>query len=384
MSSMLRVAGAVLLSVALLPVGSDAQPVPGTCLQQDPMLVSPGTPPDPAHAGTLLCVPSAGWNGQLVVFAPGYVPPQLPLDFHQVTTRDGVSLPLLVQSLGYAFATTTYRKNGLVVLDGVDDVRRLVDKFVAKIGPPSRIHVTGLSEGGLVATLLAERFPSMFASTLAACGPIGSFRDQINYVGDFRALFDYFFPGVALPGSPVSMPLAAGYVYDAAIVPAIDAALRADRPKALELMRVARVAHNPADFETVVRAAINLLRYNVMGLPDAQAVLAGNPYGNRGRFYFGSSNDLRLNLFVKRYQAAPSALAAMTAYETDGDLSIPLVTIHTTGDDVVPFAHELLYLPKVDTTDRGLFLPVPIARYGHCNFTATEIALAFLFTANLP
>ena len=74
----------------------------------------------------------------------------------------------------------------------------------------------------------------------------------------------------------------------------------------------------------------------------------------------------------------------MGPYETDGDLSIPLVTIHTTADEVAPFAHELLYLPKVDTSARGLFLPVPIQRYGHCNFTATEIALAFLFTANLP
>ena len=64
----------------------------------------------------------------------------------------------------------------------------------------------------------------------------------------------------------------------------------------------------------------------------------------------------------------------MGPYETNGDLSIPLVTIHTTADDVAPFAHELLYLPKVDTSARGLFLPVPIQRYGHCNFTATEIA----------
>ncbi len=74
----------------------------------------------------------------------------------------------------------------------------------------------------------------------------------------------------------------------------------------------------------------------------------------------------------------------MAPYETNGDLRIPLVTLHTTADEIAPFAHELLYLPKVDRTERGAFLPIPIARYGHCNFTAQEVALSFLFTANLP
>jgi len=31
---------------------------------------------------------------------------------------------------------------------------------------------------------------------LAVCGPIGSFQQQIDYLGDARVLFDYFFPGV--------------------------------------------------------------------------------------------------------------------------------------------------------------------------------------------
>ncbi|MEZ5286912.1 MAG: hypothetical protein R2712_19320 [Vicinamibacterales bacterium] len=60
---------------------------------------------------------------------------------------------------------------------------------------PTRTHVAGVSEGGLVATLLAERAPETFSSAMAACGPIGNFRLQINYLGDFRVLFDYFFPG---------------------------------------------------------------------------------------------------------------------------------------------------------------------------------------------
>jgi pimeloyl-ACP methyl ester carboxylesterase len=377
-----RVFAGVVVLVALLVTSTPAQaqlPPPGC-----------GVPfPLPSGALALICVPET-WNGQLVVYAPGYTPPQLPLGFYQLSTPDGASLPLLVQSLGYAFATTSYRKNGLAILEGADDVRALVAAFPVATGrTPSRTHITGVSEGGLVATLLAERSPELFSSALAACAPIGSFRQQVNYVGDFRALFDYYFPGV-LPGSPVDMPAAAGLIFDVApdgVIPYKDriaAALVANPAKALELMRVARVAYDPANLATVITSAVNLLRYNVVGTIDSQLVLGGNPYGNRTRWYFGSSNDLRLNLLVRRYSAAPAALAALAGYETDGDLSIPLVTIHTTADDVAPFAHELLYLPKVDLVGRGRFVPFPVFRYGHCNFTATEVGLSLQFTVSLP
>ena len=55
--------------------------------------------------------------------------PGLPLGFYQLTTPDGLYLPLLVQSLGYAFATTSYRQNGLAILEGVADVQELVTAF---------------------------------------------------------------------------------------------------------------------------------------------------------------------------------------------------------------------------------------------------------------
>ena len=50
---------------------------------------------------------------------------------------------------------------------------------------------------------------------------------------------------------------------------------------------------------------INALWYNVFATNDAVSKLGGNPYGNRGRWYFGSSNDLRLNLLVRRFSGRP-------------------------------------------------------------------------------
>jgi hypothetical protein len=74
------------------------RPVPGLCQR--------GTLP--SGALWLICVPAAGWNGDLMVWAHGYVAFNQPLDFHH-TQFDGTSLPTEAQRLGYAFATTSYR-----------------------------------------------------------------------------------------------------------------------------------------------------------------------------------------------------------------------------------------------------------------------------------
>ena len=140
----------------------------------------------------------------------------------------------------------------------------------------------------------------------------------------------------------------------------------------------------PANPATIANTTINMLRYNVRGTNDAVEQLGGNPFGNRLRLYVGSSNDFRLNLLVQRFTASPVARAALAQYETNGNLRIPLVTLHTTADEVIPFWHELLYLPKVDLSDRGRFLPIPAFRYGHCNFTPTEVLTAFGLAVQQP
>lgn len=361
--------GVFLLGTTLVPAAARAQPAitPGPCV--------PGTLP--GGALSLICVPTAGWNGELVVFAHGYVAPGLPLDFYHLALADGTPLPVLVQSLGYAFATTSYRRNGLAILEGVDDIRELVAAF----GSPVKTHVAGVSEGGLVATLLAERWPELFRSAIAACGPIGSFRAQINHFGDFRVLFDYFFPGV-IPGSPIAIPPDVIAGWQTVYVPQILAALAAHPARALE--RVSKAAFDPANPATIGTTTVNLLWYNVFATNDAAFRLGGNPFDNRFRWYHGSSNDLRLNLSVQRFAASPAARLALRQYETTGDLSIPLVTLHTTRDEVVPFWQELLYLPKVDLSQRGRFIPIPAARYGHCNFTTGEVVTAFLLAVSQP
>ena len=351
---------------------ADAQPIPPGCT----------TDSLPSGALSLICVPP-GWNGQLVVFAHGYIEVRQPLGLYNLQLADGTSLPTVIQALGFAFATTSYRKNGLAILEGIADIRELVAAFKTRVGPPARTFIAGVSEGGAVAALLAERSPDLFTGALAACGPVGSFWGQIEYIGDFRVLFDYYFPGV-IPGSPISIPAEVIANWTTVYVPRILGAIAANPSGTLELLKVARVPFEPADPTTVARSVIGLLWYNVLGTNDAKAMLGGNPYDNRFHWYFGSSNDLRLNLRVRRVAASAAALKNLRPYETTGRLKIPLVSLHTTRDEIVPVWHELLYGLKARTSERGIFVPVPVDRYGHCNFNATEVLTAFVGLLSIP
>jgi hypothetical protein len=147
--------------------------------------------------------------------------------------------------------------------------------------------------------------------------------------------------------------------------------------RAVELLKVGRVPFNPADPGGTLGTVLSLLEYNVFGAADAVSTLGGQPFDNRFRWYFGSSNDLRLNLSVRRFAVDPRALVELGRHTTTGDLAIPMVTLHTTGDGIVPFAHELLYAVKARPSGHGAFLPLPVARVGHCNFTAGEVLVGF-------
>jgi hypothetical protein len=327
-----------------------------------------------------ICMPEPScYNGDLVIYAHGYVDAYKPVGIPegQLTLPDGTSIPSLINSIGYGFATTSYSRNGLAVVEGVRDVRNLVDVYTKDVGAPKRVFMVGPSEGGLVTAKAVEAYPTVFTGGLAACGPIGNFRAQIDYIGDFRVLFDYFFPGV-IPGKATQVPQSVIDNWDAIYVPRIKAAVAAKPAAAVELLRVGKVPiwFNPANIEDAI---LSVAWYTVFATNDAAQQLRGQPFDNIGKWYMGSSNDLRLNLLVERYAAAPQALATIqNFYETTGLLGIPLVTMHTTGDQVVPYWHEPLYRTKVQSTgSAGKHINIPVLRYGHCNFKAAEVLFGF-------
>jgi pimeloyl-ACP methyl ester carboxylesterase len=330
-----------------------------------------------------ICMPPSGYNGILVIWAHGFqdagTPVSIPED--QLCVND-FCLPDIINGLGFGFATTSYSKTGLAVLQGKADILDLVTVFASEKGPPKKVYLIGASEGGLITALMVEQHPDIFSAGVAACGPVGNFRAQIDYFGDGRATFEYFFPGL-IPGDPFNPPASLASTwpqyYEDVVKPAL---LNPDNRSLLDQwVRVAKLPYDPADYLTTVEhSARDVLRYSIVNLVDAAATLGGLPFDNRRRWYMGSDNDLKLNLMVPRATASPTALATMmTSYNTSGMLNRPLITLHTLLDQQVPYWHEPWYDLKTLLSGSLLtrHLNIPVDRYGHCNFTKGDALLSF-------
>jgi pimeloyl-ACP methyl ester carboxylesterase len=323
-----------------------------------------------------ICFPGT-WNGDLVLYAHGYVAPDQPLALPS-DQIGGQSVADIVNGLGYAFATTSYRANGLVVPEATEDLVELDATMRRLYRPdPGRSLVVGVSEGGLVTALAIEQHPDLFDGGLAACGPVGSFRNQLDYFEDFRVVFDYLFPGV-IPGSVVDVPASVTAGWESIYAPAVVIALLAHPDRARELVRITGAPVARDDLPSIAVTAVGILWYNVIGSANAQARLAGQPYDNSTRVYSGSSNDAALNAGVARFTADPAVVSSLGQFETSGVLTVPLVTLHTTGDPIVPVGHESLYAAKVSQAGASeLLTQTAIERYGHCSFEAAELLAAF-------
>ena len=336
-----------------------------------------------------ICFDPANWNRDLVVFIPGYHDPASAPTLPQDLSPTAASL--LFGRLGYGYATTSFRATGLIepdtwiggdLLELVDTAKTLLSATTGRT--PRYVYQTGGSQGGLGTVMAVERYPNVFSGGLAGCGPIGDYRRQIEYVADFRVVFDHFFGGT-IPGWPVwKQDLSAGdpgYIDPAswdASERGATAAL-ADPANADRIRQVLDVTHaptDPADPATVAGTTLGILWYSFRGTNDAIAKNGGMPFGNVGRTYTGSSDDAALNAGVQRFQPTddPARLAVL---QTSARLRRPLVTIHTTGDPIVPIWHEALYRRRLDWRSRLLNTAITVNRYGHCKFTDAELLAAF-------
>ena len=86
-----------------------------------------------------------------------------------------------------------------------------------------------------------------------------------------------------------------------------------------------------------------------------------------------------LNGGVGRFDADRAAVNYYDRnYTPSGQIGIPVVTLHTTRDPAIPFAHEAMFAAAVAAAGRSqLLVQQPIDRWGHCTFTGEEIQMAF-------
>jgi hypothetical protein len=328
----------------------------------------------------VVSMPAAGcYNGDVILFAHGYVATgSAPNAWEsQLALPDGTTLPSLVNSLGFGFAASSFSKQGLAVVEGIQDTLALEKVITNTLQiPVHKFFITGASEGGLITAKSVEENLG-YAGGLAVCGPIGSFRDQLNYFGNVRVLFDYFFPGV-LPGDAINIPPQLVSGWTSTYEPLVVKAVQSNPIATLQLLATAQIPIG-LSFSNAASSITQVLWYNVFATADAITELHGIPFDNATVVYHGSFNDARLNAQVQRVSASPIAIANLHAYETTGNLPDPLVTLHTIFDPVIPFWQETLYHSKAKAHEQKL-VQIPVLSYGHCNVTGpqAEAALAAL------
>jgi hypothetical protein len=319
---------------------------------------------------------------------------------------NGVALSGLFNQFGYGFAVVAPPQL-LSVPSREADLELLVDVVEKTLGQPTFSYVVGFSQGAIPATRLLERgTENPFSGGISACGPIGSFGiasdkqpllpgqipfTQLDYSLQYLVIVDYFFPELKLlrntPTSFVEVPRVPVSTLATWDDDAVEAVFGDpfNEGKVAQLLNVMSqlglpVAIDPTGTEPVKQTLAELLEEVTFFVNDYVSDLGGSIFDNSATEY----PDFELNAGVRRYSSTFGYAEigdAVGPYETSGLLpgDPPLVALHNFLDHRVPYEHVPLYALKSDAA--GPFIEFPtslggIPRYGHCDFTAEEAALA--------
>ena len=334
-----------------------------------------------AGAGYRIEVPDQ-WNGDLVMYAHGFRGDNPEL------TVSNPSIRAHLISRGYAWAASSYRANGYVPGIGARDTHTLVGRFKGLIGHPTHVYIMGHSMGGHVTGVSVEQWPQTYAGALPMCGVMGD-----------AELFDYFqdvyLVAETLVGNEPAIPTPEDYGSAGSV--ATRSQLGAGYPVVLN------------DTGIRFREAIE----NLTGgqRPTFDESFAVGPFG--GNFIFGqagtgagrenletvyqfdgdpalSAEEQAFNDTIVRLAADPQyrrkeglgpypgSRPRADAPPINGNIRIPVITLHTLGELFVPFHMEQIYARRVAARGNShLLVSRAIRDVLHCGFTQEEQRRAF-------
>lgn len=328
-------------------------------------------------AGYIIETPPS-WNGDLVMWAHGY------RGEGTVLTVDPPSYGLRQHLLdrGYAWAASSYDANGYDVESGVRSTRALVSRFERLVGRADRIYIGGLSMGGHVTARSIEQYPRLYDGAMPLCGVVGD-------VELFDFFLDYTFVGQALAGID-AYPIPANY--QTTVVPRIQAALGTagiglgPPTNDLGLQFRSVVVEQSGGPRPGAEVAFSYWKDFLFSLPtpDDGAPLAFNPgrvATNVGTDY---QPDTPVNIDETVRRVSPRDPKARRSHRLgpipliEGDMRVPVLTLHDLGDLFVPFSMEQYYAADAAANGRShLLVQRAIRAVGHCEFSPNEVTTAF-------
>lgn len=352
----------------------------------------------------------ANWNGTLLLYSHGYNPtPDNP-----PVNSPGPAVAEALLARGYALAGSSYSRSGWVsdtaASDGLDTLRAVT----ALIGQPRRAIALGTSFGGMVTGLLAERGARQLDGAIATCGLMGGGTDLHNYQLDGS----HALAQLLLAGEQVKLvrftDTAEAFATASRMVAALDQAQASPQGRARTALITALYQEPawvpgqpkpaPGDIEAQAAGQYQNLRailpFIVAGRADMERSAGGNPTWNKGvdygqqlaesgrfaevaQMYRRAGIDLRADLKLLTRNATvtadPAAYRWMRNSTLTGRLAMPVLTLHTTDDGLVPVQHVEEYADDVhDSRSAALLRQAYADHAGHCAFTTAELVAAVL------
>jgi pimeloyl-ACP methyl ester carboxylesterase len=408
-----RLAGIALagaLVIGGLTAGSAVASATTTCGSGE---TSTGTLGD--GATYLIQCPAVAWNGTLLLYSHGYVAPGSTSGNPATDVGDPATGAYLLAH-GFALAGSSYATEGWAIQQALPDQIGTLDVFDATYGTPTRTIAWGHSLGGIITAGLIQDYPNRFNAALPMCGVlsggVATWNTALDSEFAFQQLIDPSVqvvnitnPGANLTGAETA---AAG--------------AQATPQGRARLALIAALGDTPGWFDPASPepAATDYAAQEVNQFDWASQVTfafafalraelefraGGNVSWNTGVNYFADlaksadlkevialyhaaglslTKDLLTLNSAARISAKPSAVAYLAKYIAfDGDISVPVLTMHTTGDGLVVPENEQAYRSVVDRAGNGRLLrQIFVARAGHCTFTPAETITALNVLVN--
>ena len=364
-----------------------------------------GTLPD--GATYLIQCPAGAWNGTLYLYSHGYVAPGAANPAQDA--GDPVTAAWMLAQ-GYALAGSSYASTGWAIAQALPDQISTLDAFGSTYGQPKTTVAWGHSLGGIITAGLLQDYPNRFAAALPMCGVlsggVATWNTALDGAFAFQKLIDPSVQVVNITNPTANLRGAEAAVAQAQQTPqgrarlALVAAL-GDTPGWFTPLSPEPAATDYAgqELNQFDWASQVTFPFVFAFRADLQARAGGNPSWNTGVNYFSdlaSSVDrsevkalyqaagLSLGHDVQTLNSSPriSADPKATAYlarniSFNGDIDVPVLTMHTTGDGLVVPENEQAYRQVVDRAGHGdLLRQIFVNRAGHCAFTPAETITA--------
>jgi hypothetical protein len=351
--------------------------------------------------------PSGTWNGTLFLYSHGYVTPGASNPAQDVSDPITASWML---AHGYALAGSSYAQTGWAIQWALKDQISTLNAFDADYGTPASTVAWGDSLGGIITAGLIQDYPSRFNAALPMCGVlsggVATWNTALDAAYAFKLLIDPSVQVVSITDPAANLAGAEAAVAAAQKTPqgqarlALLAALddtpgwfTPDSPEPAATDYTAQEANQYLWDTEVTFPFVFDFRANL------EADAGGNPSWNTGVNYFADfakstdateatalykaaglslTKDLRALQTGHRISADPRAVNYLADnISFNGDIKVPVLSVHTTGDGLVVPENEQAYRSVVDRAGNWDKLQqLFVDRAGHCAFTPAETVTA--------